>query len=108
MLSINPWYLLGSASIFITFVSSYQIFLFSIVGVCLTDYFIISRGRLNLHYLYVADKKGPYWYNYGCNWRAFLAYAVGAGINFAGFLDNMGVGNFSIAVTHSFYFAWIT
>ena len=105
---INPWYLLGSASIFVTFISSYQIFLFSIVGVCMTDYYIISKGRLNLPHLYVADRQAPYWYNYGLNWRAFLAYAVGAGINFAGFLDNMGVVEFRTSITHSFYFAWIT
>jgi NCS1 family nucleobase:cation symporter-1 len=66
-------------------------------------------------------------YTYGCNWRAFVAYAVGAGVNFAGckskgflrlsailklhpsaVLDNMGYHHFSIGVIRSFYFAFIT
>ncbi|WWC97765.1 hypothetical protein V866_004651 [Kwoniella sp. B9012] len=105
---INPWYLLGSASIFISFISSYQIFLFSIIGVLLVDYYILSKGRLDLAWLYTANKEGPYWYTYGCNWRAFVAYVVGAGVNFAGFLNNMGVKGFSTGVIRSFYFAFIT
>lgn len=58
--SICPWYLLGSAGIFVTFISSYQIFLFSIIGVLLVDYYIISKGRLDLTWMYTADKHGPY------------------------------------------------
>ncbi|WWD20952.1 hypothetical protein CI109_105430 [Kwoniella shandongensis] len=105
---INPWYLLGSASIFVSFISSYQIFLFAIVGVLLVDYYIISKGRLDLAWLYTADRQGPYWYTYGVNWRAIAAYVVGAGVNFAGFLNNMGVKGFSTGVVRSFYFAFIT
>ena len=62
-------------------------------------------------------------YTYGCNWRAFVAYTVGAGVNFCGckryvhfapkvltcpVLDNMGVKGFSTGVVRSFYFAFIT
>lgn len=106
--AINPWFLLGSAGIFISFIASYQIFLFSIIGVCLVDYYVISKGRLDLSKLYTADKQGPYWYTYGINIRALIAYAIGAGINFAGFLHNMGVSSFGLGVQRSFYFAFIT
>ncbi|EIW67149.1 hypothetical protein TREMEDRAFT_57660 [Tremella mesenterica DSM 1558] len=106
---INPWYLLGSASIFITFVSSYQIFLFSIAAILMCDYYFVSKGRLDLAWMYTADRRGPYWYNYGINWRAIVAYCVGAGVNFAGFLQAMGaVQKHDIALTHSYYFAFIT
>ncbi|ODO11198.1 hypothetical protein I350_01802 [Cryptococcus amylolentus CBS 6273] len=105
---ICPWYLLGSASIFISFISSYQIFLFAIIGVCLVDYYIISKGRLDLGWMYTANKEGMYWYKWGINWRAITAYVVGAGVNFAGFLNNMGVEGFSTSVVRSFYFAFIT
>ncbi|KAK8843507.1 hypothetical protein IAR55_007167 [Kwoniella newhampshirensis] len=105
---ICPWYLLGSASIFVSFISSYQIFLFAIIGVLLVDYYIISKGRLDLAWMYTADKRGPYWYTYGVNWRAMAAYVVGAGVNFAGFLNNMGVKGFHTGVVRSFYFAFIT
>lgn len=55
--------------------------------------------------MYTADKKGPY---FGINWRAIFAYCIGAGVNFAGFLNNMGVKGFSTGVIRSFYFAFIT
>lgn len=122
--SINPWFLLGSASIFISFLASYQIFLFAIVshqlyacaspadvpqtGVLLTDYYIVLKGRFDLSWMYTADPQGPYWYTLGLNWRAFVAYLVGLGINFAGFLHNMGAIDVSIGVQRSFYFAFIT
>ncbi|KAL1411646.1 hypothetical protein Q8F55_002610 [Vanrija albida] len=107
-LAINPWFLLGSASIFISFLASYQIFLFAITGVLLTDYFIVLKGRFDLAWMYTADPQGPYWYTLGLNWRAFVAYLVGLGINFAGFLHNMGAIDVSIGVQRSFYFAFIT
>ncbi|OCF32327.1 uridine permease [Kwoniella heveanensis CBS 569] len=105
---ICPWYLLGTAGTFISFIASYQIFLFGIIGVLLVDYYILAKGRLDLAWLYTADRSGPYWYTYGVNWRAMIAYVVGAGVNFAGFLNNMGVKGFSTGVIRSFYFAFIT
>jgi len=77
---ICPWFLLGSAGIFITFIASYQvsghfsfnwhttktdqappqIFLFSIIGVLLVDYYVVAKGRLDLAWMYTADRKGPY------------------------------------------------
>ena len=57
---INPWFLLGSAGIFISFIASYQIFLFSIVGVLLVDYYLLSRGRMDLGWMFTADQSGPY------------------------------------------------
>ncbi|RSH95479.1 hypothetical protein EHS25_000571 [Saitozyma podzolica] len=109
-IAINPWFLLGSASIFVTFVGSYQIFLFAIIGVLLVDYYIIAKGRLDLKWLYTADRSGPYYYTYGVNWRAITAYVVGAGVNFTGFLQAMGLKSLAsnIALTHSYYFAFLT
>lgn len=107
-IAINPWYLLGSAGVFISFLASYQIFLFAITGILLVDYYIINRGRMDLAWLYTADRSGKFWYTYGINWRAVVAYLVGIGINFAGFLNNMGKLDVSIGVQRSFYFAFIT
>ena len=59
-IAINPWFLLGSAGIFISFIASYQIFLFAIIGVLLVDYYLINKGRLDLEWLYTADKSGLY------------------------------------------------
>lgn len=45
---INPWYLLGSASIFVSFLASYQIFLSAITGVLLCNYYIVTRGHIDI------------------------------------------------------------
>lgn len=102
---INPWYLLGSAGIFISFLASYQIFLSAITGVLLCHYYIISRGYLKIDDLYTSDKNGVYHYFHGWNWRAYVAYVVGIIPNFYGFLNNMGVSA-PIGVTKAYYFAY--
>ncbi|KPV73361.1 uncharacterized protein RHOBADRAFT_17169 [Rhodotorula graminis WP1] len=104
---LNPWYLLGSASMFITVLSSYQIFLFSICGILITDYFLVAKGFFIYEDLYTRRKDGAYWYSCGCNWRAFVAYFVGVGVNFAGFLQNLGVFS-NLRLAHSYYFAIFT
>lgn len=102
---INPWYLLGSAGIFISFLASYQIFLSAITGVLLCHYHIISRGYLKIDDLYTSDKHGVYHYFHGWNWRAYAAYIVGIVPNFYGFLNNMGVSA-PTGVTKAYYFAY--
>ncbi|TVY53643.1 putative permease [Lachnellula cervina] len=103
--AINPWYLLGSASVFISFLASYQIFLSSITGVLLCHYYIVTRGYLEINDLYTARKDGVYHYWRGWNWRAYLAYVVGVAPNFYGFLNNMGV-HAPGGVTKAYYFAY--
>jgi nucleobase:cation symporter-1, NCS1 family len=103
--TINPWYLLGSASIFISFLASYQIFLSSITGVLLCHYYIITRGYLEIDDLYTARKDGVYHYWKGWNWRAYAAYIAGVAPNFYGFLNNMGV-HAPGGVTKAYYFAY--
>lgn len=103
--AINPWYLLGSASIFVTFLSSYQIFLSSITGILLCHYYIISRGYLEVEDIYTSRKDGVYHYFHGWNWRAYVAYIVGIAPNFYGFLNNMGVAA-PVGVTRAYYVAY--
>jgi NCS1 family nucleobase:cation symporter-1 len=88
--AICPWYLLSTASIFITFLSSYQIFLSAIAGILICDYYLIRRGLLNIPALYVS-RPSPYRYFHGFNPRAFIAYFVAIAPNFYGFLHQMGV-----------------
>ncbi|GJN94389.1 hypothetical protein Rhopal_007469-T1 [Rhodotorula paludigena] len=103
-IALNPWYLLGSAAKFITVLSSYQIFLFSIAAIIMADYFLVSKGFFVYNDLYHRRKEGTYWYTYGLNWRAFVAYFLGVGCNFAGFLNNLGVIH-NTKLQRSYYFA---
>ncbi|KAF7879756.1 uncharacterized protein EAF02_007926 [Botrytis sinoallii] len=102
---IQPWYLLKSAVIFISFLASYQIFLSAITGVLLCHYFVIARGFLKIPDLYTSDKKAAYHYKGGWNWRAYAAYVIGIIPNFYGFLNNMGV-KAPMGVTRAYYFAY--
>ena len=101
-LAMNPWYLLSSAAIFVTYISSFGIFLGSIIGVMLTHYFIITRGYINVDALYRGTKTEPYYYFYGVNWRAFVAYLCGVVLCLDGFAGAVGQ-KIPLAATH-FYF----
>lgn len=90
--AINPWYLLGSASIFVSFLASSQIFLSAITAVLLCNYYLIARGYLHMPDCFAANKSGVYYYTAGWNLRAYIVYLMGSAPNFYGFLNNMGVG----------------
>ncbi|TQN71105.1 Uracil permease [Colletotrichum shisoi] len=103
--AINPWFLLGSASIFVSFLSSYQIFLSAITGVLLVNYYIIGRGRIHIPDTFSSAKSGAYYYSHGWNIRAYVAYVVGIIPNFYGFLNNMGVSA-PVGVSRFYFFAY--
>ncbi|RMZ86013.1 hypothetical protein DV737_g184, partial [Chaetothyriales sp. CBS 132003] len=103
--ALNPWYLLGSASIFVSFLASYQIFLSAITGVLLCNYYIISRGYMYIPDLFTSSKQGKYYFTHGWNIRAYVAYIIGVAPNFAGFLGNMGVP-MPLGITRFYYFAY--
>ncbi|KAJ5141302.1 hypothetical protein N7526_002297 [Penicillium atrosanguineum] len=105
--AICPWYLLSTAAIFITFLSSYQIFLSAIAGILICDYYLIRRGYLNIPALYTAHPEGLYRYFYGFNPRAFVAYLIAVGPNFYGFLNQMGV-KAPLGIQRFYYIAYPT
>ncbi|KAL3462316.1 permease for cytosine/purines, uracil, thiamine, allantoin-domain-containing protein [Aspergillus heterothallicus] len=100
-----PWYILGSASSFVSWLSSYQIFLSSITGVMICHYFVIAKGYLKIPDFYTSSPTGLYYYTKGWNYRAYIAYAVGIIPNFYGFLGVFGV-NITTAATRMYYFAY--
>ncbi|KAE8153269.1 permease for cytosine/purines, uracil, thiamine, allantoin-domain-containing protein [Aspergillus avenaceus] len=89
--AICPWYLLATATVFINFLSSYQIFLSAITGILLCDYYVLRRGKLNIPALYTAHPEGMYHFYHGFNIRAFAVYVIAVAPNFYGFLNQMGV-----------------
>lgn len=103
--AINPWFLLGSASVFLRFIGSYQIFLAAITGILICNYYVVSRGQLLVPDLFTGDKAGAYYYTRGWNVRAYIAYFATIALNFAGFLGNMGVP-VPQPVTRMYYFAY--
>lgn len=85
-----PWNLLSSSNNFTTYLSAYSVFLSSIAGVMICDYYFVRKGYLQTRELYSALKTGPYYYNFGVSWRAYAAYIAGILINVVGFAGAVG------------------
>jgi nucleobase:cation symporter-1, NCS1 family len=85
-LTMCPWNLLSSSNQFTTYLSAYSVFLSSIAGVIICDYYVVRKGYLLIKPLYEANKGAPYYYTVGVNWRAYVAYICGILINIVGFV----------------------
>lgn len=85
-----PWNLLSSANNFTTYLSAYSVFLSSIAGVIVSDYYIVRKGYLEIKELYSAKKSSPYFYTYGFSLRGYTAYIAGILINIVGFVGAIG------------------
>ncbi|KAK5125688.1 hypothetical protein LTR85_011962 [Meristemomyces frigidus] len=85
---ICPWYILASAAGFLTFLGGYSIFLGPILGIFITDYFVVRRGNVFVEDLF--DGKGRYWQHYGLGWRAFVAWVIPVAFVLPGFAMNFG------------------
>lgn len=80
---IQPWNLLATPDLYIfTWLGFYGGLTGAIAGVIIAHYWLIHRTRLHLGDLYKAN--GIYRYARGWNWRAVVAFAVGALIALGG------------------------
>ncbi|KAH7878426.1 permease for cytosine/purines, uracil, thiamine, allantoin-domain-containing protein [Lentinula edodes] len=87
---ILPWKLLASSNGFTSYLSAYSVFLSSIAGVMVTEYYFIRKGHYRVTDLYDTRRNGWYWYTYGFNYRAYVAYIAGILINVVGFAGATG------------------
>lgn len=92
-----PWNLLKDSNNFATYLSAYSLFLSSLSGTMMADYYIVKRGKLDMPSLFSAssgksDTTVPHMYHYwnGINVRAFVAYIAGIAMTVAGFAGVLG------------------
>ncbi|KAI1269122.1 permease for cytosine/purines, uracil, thiamine, allantoin-domain-containing protein [Xylariaceae sp. FL1019] len=88
--ALCPYQFLTSSSNFTTYLSAYSVFLCSIAGPMICDYYIVRKGYLDVKELYDARRGGPYYFTYGFNWRAYAGYISGILINVVGFAGALG------------------
>jgi len=109
---IMPWHLMSSSSTFTTYLGAYSIFLSSILGTMIADYYIVRRGYLHIPSLFSGAKgktnaelgltlsnaatiydrpASAYHYTAGFNWRAYTAYICGIATSVTGFAGVTGV-----------------
>ncbi|KAL9612019.1 MAG: hypothetical protein Q9167_003385, partial [Letrouitia subvulpina] len=89
-LAMCPWNLLSSSNNFTTYLSAYSVFLSSIAGVIICDYYFVRKGYLQIRDLYSARPSSPYYYSFGFSWRGYTAYICGILINIVGFVGAIG------------------
>ena len=82
--------LLSTSNNFTTYLSAYSVFLSSIAGVIICDYYIVRRGYYQIRDLYSAQKGSPYFFTFGFHWRGYTAYICGILINIVGFVGAIG------------------
>lgn len=70
---VNPWRLVGTASIFLSVVAGYSVFLAPMVGIMVASYFVVCKRKLDIDSLFTGDRSSIYWYTCGVNWRAIVA-----------------------------------
>jgi NCS1 family nucleobase:cation symporter-1 len=85
-----PWHLLSSTNSFTTYLSAYSVFLSSIAGVMVCDYYLVRRGYLEAKQLYSGKRTGPYYFTYGFHIKGYVAYIAGILINVVGFAGAIG------------------
>ncbi|KAF5827855.1 permease for cytosine/purines, uracil, thiamine, allantoin-domain-containing protein [Dunaliella salina] len=75
---IQPWKLVSSTSSFIsTWLCGYSVFLGPVIGIILSDYYIVRKRELDLDSLYQQGELSAYWYKGGWNPAALAALAAG-------------------------------
>ena len=78
--AIQPWRIQSSG----TFLVDVQVYISTllgpVMGILLADYFILRKGKLNVHDFY--SPKGQYNYTGGFNLSAVIALVVGFGLSF--------------------------
>lgn len=99
-----PWKLLADPSGYIfTWLIGYSALLGPVIGIILTDYFIIRKTQLDITELYCRDGRYA-----GVNSKAIIALALGVIPNLPGFLAQIGLlqgGGLWVGLYH---YAWFT
>jgi NCS1 family nucleobase:cation symporter-1 len=75
--AVCPWNYVNSATVFITVLSGWSVFLSGMTGILVGDYFLVRKGELRVGDLYLGSRESAYWYTLGVNWRAIVAWSMG-------------------------------
>lgn len=99
-----PWKLLADPSGYIfTWLIGYSALLGPVIGIILTDYFIIRKTQLDITDLYRRDGRYA-----GVNGKAIVALLLGVTPNLPGFLHQIGIIETDGFVVGLYNYAWFT
>ncbi|KAK6383952.1 hypothetical protein LTS17_003244 [Exophiala oligosperma] len=105
---VNPWQLLASASTFLAVLSSYGVFLGPMIGLMISSYYIVNKRKIKVDDLFRGNRESVYWYTWGINWRAPIAWALGVFPSMPGFISNVNSSiTVSIGWTRLYYISFL-
>ncbi|KAI0822158.1 NCS1 nucleoside transporter family [Trametes gibbosa] len=107
-IAICPWKLLTGASVFLTVLSSFSVFLGPLTGVMVSDYLVVRRSKLRLSHLYMPNSGSIYYFNYGVNFRAVISWVCGVWPLMPGFINAVSPNPIGIAEgwSHVYSLSW--
>ncbi|KAB5532677.1 permease for cytosine/purines, uracil, thiamine, allantoin-domain-containing protein [Coniochaeta sp. 2T2.1] len=105
---VNPWKLVNTATVFLTVLSSYSVFLGPMTGLMVASYLVVSRRKVNVDDLYRGDKASIYWFTAGFNWRAAVPWIVGFAPLMPGFIAAVNTSaTVSAGATELYYMSYL-
>ncbi|KAI1912001.1 hypothetical protein LOZ53_002329 [Ophidiomyces ophidiicola] len=85
-IACNPWKLVSTATIFLTVMSSYAVFLGPMTGLMISSWFVVNRRKIKVEDLYTGSRDSIYWCTMGVDWRALIAWLCGTVPSLPGFV----------------------
>lgn len=109
--AVLPWELLASASAFLSFLGSYNIFMAPLCAVVLIDYWYARRGNVHVPSLYQGwtGKGGLYWFGSraGVNWVGVSAWIGGTIMGLPGLVGQYQPQVVSTAAKEMYMMGWV-
>ncbi|KAL3422118.1 NCS1 nucleoside transporter [Phlyctema vagabunda] len=107
-MALCPWELLSSAAVFISVLSAYSVFLGPVIGIQITDYWLLRHRKVKLSDLYHPRPEGIYFFWHGFNVRAFAAWVTGFASQLPGFINAIEPSiTVPVACTRLYYLAFL-
>lgn len=73
---VQPWDFYNTSSTFVTVMGSFSVFMAPMIGIIISDFFLVRSRKLVLSHLYTADPDGTYYYLKGFNLRGIITWVV--------------------------------
>lgn len=73
--AVQPWNFYNSSSTFLTVMSSFGVVMTPLIAVMIADNFLVHKRNYSPSQAF--KLRGEYYYNYGINWRAVVAWVFG-------------------------------
>lgn len=75
-IACNPWKLVSTATIFLSVLSSYAVFLGPMTGLMISSWFVVNKRKIKVEDLYTGSRTSIYWCTMGVDWRAAVAVST--------------------------------